>query len=249
MATAHHAVVPAAAVFNPVLLDLELARKAATLLTSRVPERTREEITVDVLGRLEAEKQARELKGLNHWSEHAPKFLDQILRNIQREAAARRELLGVFYKLNHGAALAFACAALGDRDEAQDAVSQTYIELLRGKTTPGHYFRALKMNILDRQRRRSYAMGLLETTEETFDSRQGSGEDGEGDEGSWEAVSTRLDDQDPLNILITREDHAEHEREIQRAKDLAQHDSRYCWIGQKKWGKELGIVTTRIRKS
>ena len=248
MATAHHAVVPAAVVVNPLLLDLELARRAATLLTSHLPEKTREQITVDVLGRLETEKLARELKGLNHWTEHAPKALDSILKKIRLEAAARREVLTVFYKVNHGGALAFACAALRDQDEAEDAVSQTYVELLGGKTTPGHFFRALKNNILDRQRNRGRELEKFVPAGEVFEPGLAQGDEFEENEVSFEPPSTRFEDQDPLDILIAREDQEENRRLIEKAKQIAQQERKFCWIGQKQWGQELGISTARVRR-
>lgn len=161
------------------------------------------------------------------------------------EQIARRESLRDFFNANHSKALVFACAALKDRDAAEDVVSKTYVELLEGRTVPKYFFRALKSNILDCQRRMIREQETFEPTEKTFDPRHAPGEDimagGESDEFSLEPSSPRPEDRDPLDILIGREEAAASERELARAREIAENDRRFWWIRQKKWGKQLGI--------
>lgn len=247
MAHSHTAVVVPTAV-DSVKLDIGLSHRVAAVLLRLHPRKDPEQVVHDLLDQLKVEKLSREARGLNHWSEHAPKFLSGIIRKARREKKARYEKAETFFRTNHSEAFAFACAALKDRDEAEEIVAQTYVEFLEGKTTEEHFFRALKLNILNRQQRMAYEKTLLETTVETFESREASGEDGEGDERTWDPISARTEDQDPLDILIARQDSKAKKRQIRKAMKIAQTDWRYCWIGQKQWGRELGISTTRMGK-
>jgi len=250
MATAHY-VVPAAPVVTPVVSseqDIELAHRAADLLVTLTPARDIEKTVIELIARMRAEKIMRGAIGHNNWSEHAPKFLALIVREERQVRLRRLQALEDFRRAYHAKVLTYAYAAFKDRNEAEDVVSQTYIEFLEGRTDEKKFMRALKMNIVDRQRRQVKESEKLQTIEEAFESRESSGEDGEGDEATCEPISPRLEDQDPLDILIMREDFTEKRRQTRRAKKIAQTDWRYCWIGQKNWGRELGITTSRTAK-
>lgn len=146
MATTHHAV-PVVAVDSSEL-DSALARKAAASLF--LPHVNPEQVVLDLLTRLSRIRQRRELKGLNHWEEFAPAYLQKIIDKVE---ARRRRHNETFYRENHSRAMAFALAYLKNREEAEDAVSDAYVKLLSGETAPEHFMRTLKQGILDRLKR------------------------------------------------------------------------------------------------
>jgi len=244
MATAHYAV-PAApvVVVTPAVTtiqpDIELAHRAADLLVVLTPARDIEKTVVDLIDQMSAEKFSREKIGLNHWSEHAPMFLARIVREERLARLRRRQALETFRRSHHSEVLAYAYAAFKDRDEAEDVVSQTYIEFLEGRTDEKKFLRALKMNILDRQRRQAWQRERFQAAEESFESRESSGADTEGDGAAWEPRSYRRDDQDPLDILIALEDDRERRREVSKAMVIARGCRKYRWVREKDWAKSL----------
>lgn len=143
MATTHHAV-PVVVVVDSSDLDATLARKAAASLIP--PHKNPEQIVLDLLARLSRIRQRRELKGLNHWEEFAPAYLQKIVDKVE---ARRRRRNAAFYRENHSRAMAFALSYLKNREEAEDAVSDAYVKLLSGETSPEHFMRTLKQGILD----------------------------------------------------------------------------------------------------
>ena len=53
-----------------------------------------------------------------------------------------------------------------------------------------------------------------------------------GDESFLESLSSRQDPQDPLAILLAKE-------ELETAKKIAREDPRFRWVKQKKWWRKL----------
>src|SRR5262249_38040551 len=122
---------------------------------------------------------------------------------------------------------------------AQDAVSNTFVELLEGKTTTARFFRALKNNARDIRRRTRSEARRHEPIERVFDPHHFAGEDrmagGDSEEFSLEPMSIRPEDQDPLEQLICRE--AEAEREIMVRE--AQRDPRWRYVRRRQWAAPL----------
>lgn len=146
MATTQHAV--PVVVVDSSDLDAALACKAAASLIP--PHKNSEQLVLDLLDRLSRIRQRRELKGLNHWEEFAPAYLQKIVDKVE---ARRRRANDAFCRENHSRAMAFARAYLKNREEAEDAVSEAYVKLLSTETTAEHFMRTLKQGVLDRLKR------------------------------------------------------------------------------------------------
>lgn len=233
-----------AAAVQSVKSDVQLVRRAAALIGSLEPRSKPELVVTELLAQLACEKVSRESRGLNHWDVHAPKFLGAAVRRSRLERRRRHQEAEAFYKAKRREALRFARVIVGDSPAAEAVTAETYRELLEGGTTSSLFFSALVGNA------RNYLEGQAKRNE-TFQPFEASGESAGDDvvRFSHEPVSHHFEDQDPLEILIAREDQEERDRQIEAARRIAQTDWRYCWIGQKKWGKELGISTARGAKS
>ncbi len=218
--------------------DVRLAREAASVLADTFPRKTRRQISSEVLARLAQKQAERDASGLNHWSEHAPIALKAVIEEIRQEQASLLESHQEFYKANHAKALVYAYAALKDREQAQDAVSATYIELLKGKTTPEFFFHALKSNILDCQRRKKFERGVIETPKRTFNPDRPLAEDQEMgeeiDDFFVDDFSAQIDAQNPFEVLLRQE-------EMDEALAIATTQRKYRWIKRKNWGKQLEL--------
>lgn len=229
--------------------EVELAAQAAVEHAADLPGIPAGQVAQELLARLVEKKRHRQAQNLDHWEEYAPEYLRRVLVWIIHR---RRRAIEAFYKANHSRALAFAEAILKNSSEAQDAVSDTCAELLKGKTTPDHFFRALKANARNRLRRLAFELEKLEPIEKVVDPRHLPGEDrmagGESEEFSLEPASLGLEDRDPLEILIQHEEEDELGKQIVWAKRVAETDRRYWWIRQKKWGQKLGIAASKVRK-
>lgn len=150
----------------------------------------------------------------------APRVVEEFLAEVLAESRRRAEL-EAFIKSVHGKALGTAHRALELDDDAQDAVAETYAKLLAGKTAPRHFFRALNQTIIDRIRARKRESG-----------REGRPEDLEA---HGEPISWRMDDQDPLDVLIHREDESGRQRMLAAAK----RDPRWRYIKLRTWAAPL----------
>jgi hypothetical protein len=237
-----HAVVPVVAVASvgSAAPDRTLARRAAALITRFEPHRDPRQVVESLLSELRQERLVREARGLNHWAEHAPQFLAQLVRRRFQEQRLRRDRVAAFRRDNHAVVLAFAYAALKDRDEAEDEAERTYVEYLEGRTDDRHFMRALKSNVIDRQKRRGWESRRFEPVEVVFNPRHTAGEDvmsgGESEEFSLEPASPCQEDRDPLDILIAREEAEERARLL----DAARRDPRWRYVKRRAWAVSLG---------
>ena len=217
--------------------DVKLAEKAASLAAPSASQKARAKIVEELLAQLQKEKRRRELRGLNHWDRHAPMYLARIAK--QRESA-RRAAIVRFIATRHEDALQYAYRITANWDLAEQALSQTYVELLEHRTTRSYFLRALKFNarnlmdslVIERERCQSLEAKLAVA-------RRGE-ESGKKDEDPG-FISPHGEDQDPLDILIAREDAKMLAEDIRRARAMAETNRKFWWIRQKKWAKELGI--------
>lgn len=224
--------VTAAAVSHP---DAELARNAAAALVR--PHKTAEKIAEDLLERLQKVKHLRESRGLNHWGEFAPAYLQQLLT---RHEARRRARIGEFLRAEHSTAVARAEALLGNRVDAEDAVSETFMELLEGRTSIPHFYHALKGNVLNRmeglRNRAKQTASLERLVSPAVLSLEQVAWGPEGvDTLSLEPASHHPEDQDPLDILIAREERTQSRREV----EAAMQDPRWRYIKRRDWAAGL----------
>ncbi|MHB2027049.1 MAG: RNA polymerase sigma factor [Elusimicrobiota bacterium] len=217
--------------------EVQLAQSAVSKLNGHVPSQLKPDVVKALISRLREEKASRSIAGAageDQARESVQRLLAEVLENAKKKAA-----ITAFFRANHGRALAYAESILNNLAAAQDAVSQTCIEFLQGKTTAAHFFRALKWNARDISRRMSRETERFEPTEMVFNPQHLPGEDrvsgGESDEFSLEPASSSLEDQDPLDQLILREDEAERAAMVQ----AAIKDPRWRFCKRKKWAQPL----------
>ena len=210
--------------------DLQLARRAAVLIGSLRPRMKPEHAVADLLEHLQREKQQREAHGLNHWDTHAPRFLGTLVRQARAEKQKRYQEAEAFYKAKRREALRFARVIVGDPAGAEAVTAETYRELLEGGTTSSTFFSALVGNA------RNYLEGQARRNE-TFQPFEAAGEVESDDLARFvhEPVSHHLEDQDPLEILIAREDAQERDELLAKAKK----DPRWRYIKTRAWAAPL----------
>lgn len=238
MAPTHTAVAASVAVSHP---DAELARNAAASLVQ--PHKTPEKIAGDLLERLQKVKLLRESRGLNHWEEFAPAYLQKLLA---RHEAARRARIGEFLRAEHSTAVARAAALLGNRVDAEDVVSETFLELLEGRTSIPHFYHALKANILNRleglrnRAKQTAALEKIISPAALCVDQVAWGPEGV-DTLTLEPLSPHPEDQDPLDILIAREREEARRQRVAKAIEIARGCRKYRWVRAKNWARDLKI--------
>lgn len=226
--------------------EVRLASKAVSRLNGSLPAGAKAQVVEALLARIRQEQASR--PSVEPTAEDAQKAVHRLLTEVLDEVTLRTEL-DAFFRANQGKAMAFAESILNNLAAAQDVVSQTYLELLLGKTTPKHFFRALKHNARDMQRQMARDIERFEPVEKVFDPRHLPGEDrmagGESDEFSVEPGSSRLEDQDPLDQMIASEEQVEHEATVQAA--FRHPKWRYC--KRKKWARPLLALCAEMTPS
>lgn len=200
---APHNVVIVAVAENP---DAALARKAAKSLLQ--PHKTPKKIVEDLLNRLESVKLRRELRGLNHWEEFAPSYLQKIL---SRHEALRRRAVAEFFQEEQDRAHAWAQRMLGNRSDAEDAVAQACVLLLKGKTGPSLFYRKLWQVCMDMLRARKSAAKLF--------SRERIPAPWSEERPAPEPACSSIFDGDPLELLLREEAIKEGIREVKTKRD------------------------------
>ena len=132
-------------------------------------------------------------------------------------------------------------------DLAERAISQTCLELLEGRTREALFMRALKMNARDllkvrgteRERFESLDTALLPQT--SARAQLIAELEVEADQADF--ASRRPDDQDPLDILIEREEQEGLDRLLAEARRKSETERAYRWILRKKWARDLELVS------
>ena len=218
--------------------EIRLAGNAVSRLNGSVPARSKPEIVENLLTRLREERSSRLPPCPDTWREHAKKAVHDLLTEVLEQARRKTEL-AAFSHANQSKAVAYAERILNNSSAAEDAVSNTYLELLQGKTTPAHFFRALKSNARNMLERTAWEVERFEPTERAFNPQYLPGENripgGENDEFSVEPASSRLEDQDPLEQLLHREEQRVHEEAVR----TALQDPRWRFCKRKKWAQPL----------
>lgn len=154
----------------------------------------------------------------------APRVVEEFLAEVLAPSRRRAEL-EAFIKSVHDKALATARRALERDEDAQDALAEAYVKILTGKSSPKHFFRVLRLTILDRLRAQYREAALI------AESLEASQAETEG----HEAPTGPLDTRDPLEVLIHREDLEEHHRMLAAAK----RDPRWRYIKLRTWAAPL----------
>lgn len=211
--------------------DAQLVRDAVASFRTLAPA----QVVEDLLERLGRVKLRREARGLNHWEEYAPAYLQRLLA---RRESRRRRSTERFIARRHGELLDFAQRICRDPETAQRAVARVCLDLLAGKTRENLIFRALKQDVRNemqksrRDRRRMDSLDTLLTRRFTFD---GDGTDLRCEIAPEDFASSRPEDRDPLDILIAQEDEAERRAMLVQALS----DPRWRYLKRRKWAETL----------
>ena len=220
--------------------DTNLARKAAKSFIGNQAHESPEKIVNDLLERLQKVKRRRELKGLNHWEEYAPNYLQRLLR---RRDALRLRAAEEFFRVEQrtGKALARAESMLGNRAEAEDAVSEAYLALLTGKTRRAVFYRKLWQVCMDRIRARTIAAKL-------FSQRHDLGIHGEEATASG-PFSHSISDGDPLDIMLRQEEIEEGIREVQTKRKHRRSRKLIWWAELLSYHSPKEVVGKRLAQT
>ncbi len=128
---------------------------------------------------------------------------------------------------------------LGGREDAEEIVGATFLELLEGRTAVGHFYRALWANLVNRWEKVQREGASFVSIEKVAMSAGASGSAEAESEAGGDAVedfsSCRLDDRDPLDILIAREEREKSRRMVEDA----MKDPRWRYIKRRDWAAGL----------
>jgi hypothetical protein len=152
--------------------QVELVDQAAGRLAESLLHRTPKEIADDLLKRLLQEKEARQRLNLNHWSDYAPAYLNKMVRSLSNQEAWRRRAIDAFFRSDYEKACAIAQAGLDTREEAEDAVSEAFVRVQRGRPLK-LFYRVLKDVVIMRRRKKKKESGLFISMEEIPSSARG----------------------------------------------------------------------------
>jgi len=233
MAPTHNAVA-----VQSVQFDAQFAQRTAVLLGSLQPRLKPEQAVAELLACLAKEKVDRESRGLNHWNAHAPRFLGGLVRQARNEKRRRHQEAETYFRAKRREILSYARAVVGDAAAAEVVASETYRELLEGGTDASHFFMALAGNARNYLARQAYQREKFTSWEETVGSEGSYPEGMDKEEGNIQAFdlhSSRHEDQDPLDILIAREEEQERQKLIASAKK----DPRWRYIKTRDWAAPL----------
>lgn len=210
--------------------EIRLARRAISRLAPGFNQKVRQQLICDLLGRLAAEKKLREAKNLNHWQEYAPARISAIGERLlaEREEAVTTYLKAHFARLNDLAWRITRSVILADL-----AVIRTGWELWRGDTDENVCYHALKMNARNLLEKRANGTLRAESIEGLMSAAAARGED-------LDFPSGRLEDQDPLEVLLARDAEQERNDELSYAlRNVSCRGNR--WILQTEWWKKSGF--------
>jgi DNA-directed RNA polymerase specialized sigma24 family protein len=164
-----------------------------------------------------------------------PETLGRTCLNCLAESRWRQRAAD-FYRRTYPEAMVFAQAIMDDQFEAEEAVSETFVEFMECRTESKYFFRALKFNCLNR---------LGKVTHEQLDHDKLDEEfviDCPQQATNFLAPRDLADGkQDPIEVLISRKEYRRLRRLIDRARFIATTDRKYRWIKQKEWAKPLNL--------
>ncbi|MFA6093839.1 MAG: hypothetical protein WCU88_09790 [Elusimicrobiota bacterium] len=212
-----------------------LAENIGAPVEPAVADPSRKQILSSLLERLhELRRERCRWEAANPWEEYAAGYVEKALRETER----REEIAG-FIDANHRDALQFALRVTQNCQLAEQVVSETYIELLTDKTSIHYFFRALKMNARNLLEARNVAQARFKSLEALAapNKERLTCPDGEAEETvtGVDFPSHRQDDQDPLEILIKREETSLYSGLVK----AAMADPRWRYIKRRDWARSL----------
>lgn len=211
--------------------EIRLARTAVSRLAPGFNRKLRQSLICDLLGRLATERKQRAAQNLNHWEEHAPTRITALAEQLLAE---RGEKTAAYLTANWDRLNDLGWRVTRDVDLADQAVTRTAWELWEGHTEEDVCYRALKMNARNLLRDRSTDLRRAMSVEGLQTAAAARGED-------LDLPSHRLEDQDPLEILLAREAQQETNDELEHAiHSVGFRENR--WVMRKKWWKASGLA-------
>ncbi|MBI4060979.1 MAG: hypothetical protein HY403_06060 [Elusimicrobia bacterium] len=218
--------------------EAQLASKAAAELSPSLVGKSPKVIVEELLTCLRNEKHERTSQNLNHWQEHAPRFLKSVV-HVWREADRR----DAFLRKSHGRAVSVALAVTSDPTLAEDAVSRTDIEFMTEKVRERYYFLAVKRNARDImrevRREQEWLTSLEKARGSTGDAWAEFSDESMDDVQSADPAAGSLDGLDPLEAILRRQDQVKLMGDLARAKKKVETESKYRGVRRRKWWKEL----------
>lgn len=172
--------------------------------------------------------------------DRAERAEERITETAEKLLAERRGKVTAYLAANIEGLRQLAWRVTRDAGLAEQAVAQTALELWAGRTREAVCYRALKMNARNLLEKRATNRRREESLEACVSepSAKSNGAD-EYSTDAGEAVdfpSPRLEDQDPLDILIARQEQAETNDELEYAvRNVRRRGNR--WILQTEWWK------------
>lgn len=211
--------------------EIRLARTAISRLAPGFTRELRQSLICELLGRLSADKRRRQARNLNHWDDYAKTRTRTLAEELLAERAERitAHMKATWDRWDELAWRVTRSAALVDQ-----AIAKTTWELWEGRTHEEVSSRALLMNARDLLESRRAGSRRAESLDSMVAVAGGRGE-------SLDFPSHRLDDKDPLDILIAREEQKETDDELTYAiENVGQRGNR--WILRKDWWKSSGLA-------
>jgi hypothetical protein len=222
----------------PESWETKLVEQAAQRQAKHYPSKTSAQLVDELLAKLRAEKADRLSRNLNHWSEHAPRFLEQVIAASRQAYLQRRRDARVLLRTRHAKIIRVLESITRDREAAEAIAADTYKELIEGRTTGGTFFNAAIMNARNYLESQSNEQGKTVPLDNSLFDASCEDSEGSDDALTFEPTSQTVEDQDPLEILIHRE-----ERQEADAMVLAgMRDSRWRYIKRLDWAKELAVA-------
>jgi hypothetical protein len=211
--------------------EIRLARIAVTRLDPGFTQALRQSLICDLLGRLAIEKKLREALNLNHWKEYAKTRIRSLAEELRAERALK---IAAFVEANRKRWTDLARRVTRNAPLADQAVAQTAWELWEGRTREEVSSRALVMNARDLLKNSRTDSRRLVSLEGMASEAQACGQ-------SHDSLSPRPDDQDPLDILIARQEERERDDALSYAlRNIRLEGNR--WILQTRWWKSSGFA-------
>lgn len=217
--------------------EIRLARTAISRLTPGFTRKSRQILICDLLGRLSVEKERRRARNLNHWEVYAPARIPALAEELLAERGAK---ITAYLKAHWKPLNELAWRVTRDISLADQAVARTAWEFWEGRTDEEVCYRALKMNARDLLGKRATKLRRSVSLDGMLSTAAARGED-------LDFPSHRFDDQDPLEILLAREEQRETDDELEYAlRNVRRRGNR--WVLEKEWWKKSAFAELEWRR-
>jgi len=231
---------------NVSVPNVALVEKAAWRLIHGISPDVRTEILHQASDQLLRDQSRRIAKNLNHWERYAPARSREL---VKRAVDTRNARIGQFIKSNEKAMWEQAWRITRNRYLAEKAIVRTCRELWEGRTREDVFFRALKMNARDemviRNLERDRCRSLDTARFPQPSTRSEFLRDLEVEPDQADFASPWADDQNPMEILIQREEKAELGRLVAQAFK----DPRWRYVKRRQWAAPLRVKCAELEVS